>query len=74
MFSLIPNFYCMNIMRRRVKGFVAILCLPNTVEEIVKIDTYGFYEYVHTYYVLEGYVMFMPFHLVQFVYELIAYA
>ena len=62
----------MNIKRRQVKGFIAILCLLNTVEEIVKIDTYGFY--VHTYYVLEGYVMFMPFHLVQFVYELIAYA
>ena len=62
----------MNIMRRQVKGFIAILCLLNIVEEIVKIDTYGFY--VHISYVLEGYVMFMPFHLVQFVYELIAYA
>ena len=36
----------MNIMRRLVKGFIAILCLLNTVEEIVKIDTYGFYVYI----------------------------
>ena len=33
-------------MRRQVKGFIAILCLLNTVEEIVKIDTYGFYVHI----------------------------
>ena len=54
----------------KLKVFIVILCLLNAAEEIVIIDTYG---YLRMYNV-EGYVMFMPFHLVQFVYELIAYA
>ena len=64
----------MNIMRRQVKGFIAILCLLNTLPKKLLKSILMASMYVHTYYVLEGYVMFMPFHLVQFVYELIAYA
>ena len=42
-FSLIHIFL---FYEYQIKGFVAILCLLSTVEEIVKIDTYGYYVYI----------------------------